>query len=128
MTEKIYEKKSLKAIMRDLNLGLIDCDDPKQIQIVSDKKPGFLIKFMDIDISEYCIDMLLQNPEQQISQCESNIYDFVVFNNTIDPETNKNTMMVSSLFELILMSEIATESKDIVWSLDTEEWDLLITK
>lgn len=128
--EKIYEKKSLRTIIQALTIGLVDFEDPEQIQIVSDKKPGFLVKLIDIDIEEYCVKMLKQNPDSNISQCESNFFDYVVFNNTIDKETNKTMMLIAPLFELILMSNILTEMTEnsVVWSLDTEEWDLLIAK
>jgi len=138
--EKKFENKSLRFICNSINLGLIEYEKPEQIKIISKNKPDTFIKIVDVDLSKYLLSIIKDNTHLRttVSNFESNVYDFIVFT-LVDSDTDKDKkdMLTISLFELISVSDKLendnVESKNIVnnldqsyWSLDSEEWDLII--
>lgn len=138
--EKKFENKSLRFICNSINLGLIEYDKPEQLKIISKNKPDTFIKIIDIDLSKYLLSIIKDNPtlRAKVSNFESNVYDYVVFT-LVDSDITKDKkdMLAISLFELISVSNKLekdnVETKNLVnnldelyWSLDSEEWDLII--
>lgn len=132
--EIIYENKSLRFICHALNMGMIEFENPEEIQIISKSKPEFVVKLIDVDLTDYVFKMSSTSLlKDKIDQCETNIYDYVVFGVVLDNETQKKTLVTIPLFELILMSPTIEEQNNVQgvgtnWDINAEEWSLIILR
>jgi hypothetical protein len=127
--EIIYENKSLRFICNALNVGLVEYENLESVQIVSKNKPEFVVKLLDVDITNYAFNLTSKSLlKDKIDQCETNFYDYVVFGTVLNPDDNIKTLMTISLFELILTSpKISDDSNPkSSWDLETEEWSLIL--
>jgi len=135
---KIFENKSLRFICNSINVGLVETEeiDINDLEIVSKNNPDFIIKVIEIDISDYVVNMLKKSNilRTKIKKFETSFYDFVVFN------TTENTLISISLLELsmiapkLIQGEQQKNEDEITntinnnWSFDSEEWDLILQK
>lgn len=134
--KKIFENKSLRFICNTINTGLVETEEIRinNLQLISKNKPNFFIRPVEIDISDYIISMIrkIKISSKPIINFETTFYDFVVFS-----MINQDTLIISSLLELISIApnliqneQQKTEEKnqpiDNIWSLDLEEWDLIL--
>ena len=133
--EKIFENKSLQFIINSINTGLVEYESIKTLKIISKNKPDFFIKIVDIDITTYVSSMIKESVlKNEISFVETNFFDYIVFGK-IENEQKENTLVVISLLELVSISDkLITEDKQTreeinidnkIWSLETEDWDLI---
>ncbi len=135
--EKIFTEKSLRFIINSINLGLVEYQSLESLTIVSDKKPEFFLKIIDIDITDYISSLISKTSlKSEIDFCETNFFDFIVFVKAKDAE-EKTTLNTISLLELITVSnKLTTEDKQTriepvdenIWSLDSDEWNLIEEK
>lgn len=133
---KIIENQSLREICNQVNLGLIK-DDIKDLIISSEKYPEFVVRILDVNITEYIYDLVRNSDlKDSIDQMETSFYDFVVFTIAKDEGTQKRTLCVNSLFELMLSYDTFTtmndegkiEEIDEVWNRDQKVWNLINIK
>ena len=134
--EKIFESKSLKFIINAINTGMVEYQSLKSLEIISKSKPEFFIKIIDIDMTNYVTEIInITELKKEIDFCETNIFDYVVFGKTKNEE-GLTTLIAIGLLELISISDkLITEENqtrieensniDSIWSLDTEDWDLI---
>jgi hypothetical protein len=135
--EKIFEDKSLQFIINAINIGMVEYESIESLKIISKNKPDFFIKIVDVDITDYVSSMISKSHlKEEIDFCETNYYDYIVFGKNINE--NKKTLTIIGLLELISISDkIVTEDKQIrseetlnsnIWSLNTNDWDLIEEK
>ena len=135
---KIFSNKSLRFIINALNAGLVEYEEIETIKIVSDKKPDFFIKVIDVDITDYVSSMIKKSKDlSNISFVETNFHDYIVFGKDKN-EQGEITLVAMSLLELINIStKLITEDNQTknenfvdknIWSLDNEDWDLIDEK
>ena len=135
---KIFSNKSLRFIINALNAGLVEYEEIETIKIVSDKKPDFFIKVIDVDITDYVSSMIKKSKDlSNISFVETNFHDYIVFGKDKN-EQGEITLVTMSLLELINIStKLITEDNQTknenfvdknIWSLDNEDWDLIDEK
>jgi len=134
--EKIFESKSLKFIINAINTGMVEYQSLESLQIISKNKPEFFIKIIDVDITNFVTEMINSTQlKEEIDFCETNIFDYVVFGKTKKDE-GQTTLIAIGLLELISISDkLITEENqtrseeniniDSIWSLNTEDWDLI---
>lgn len=129
MEEKIYESKSLRFICHAINIGMVDFESPEEIKIVSKHKPGFIIKVVDFDIPKISLQTACKFfGNENLVDLESNTYDYIVFSTDKSEENSENLSLINiPLFELIMSSDILGKDEN-KWSLDIEEWDLILTR
>lgn len=135
---KIFSNKSLRFIINAINAGLVEYEEIETIKIVSDKKPDFFIKVIDVDITDYVSSMIKKSKDlSNISFVETNFHDYIVFGKDKN-EQGEITLVTMSLLELINIStKLITEDNQTknenfvdknIWSLDNEDWDLIDEK
>ena len=127
--EKIYSNVTLRSIINNINMGLVDYGDSTEclniiysgnVEKTSYKK--FVIKVLELDISGP-VSMMIKN--SAIKQAEVTIFTFVVFTTIIDSNTNTQMMLASSLDELIAADESFVNKMEISWNLDIPQWTLI---
>lgn len=105
MKTMIYENKSLQFLINGINTGLIDFETIESIEISSKNKPDCIIKILDIDTTKYILsnmkDFISKN---KIKKTETSFFDFIVFMKVDSNESESSTLLVTSLLELISIS------------------------
>lgn len=133
MEEKIYESKSLRFICHAINIGMVDFESPEEIKIISNRKPGFIIKVIDFDIPKLSLHAACKFfGNENLVDLESNTYDYIVFSTDKSEENSEKLALINiPLFELILSSDILGKDETPIekkWGLDIEEWDLILAR
>ena len=130
--EKIIESKSLRFICNQINFGILDIDNVESVKIISPNKQNFHIKIIEVDLSQYIFDLFEKNKlSKNIKKAETNFYDFIVFGEIPNEEKTGSDLICVPLLELIIsgpaaIDENATQAELNMWSLDSEEWSLVI--
>lgn len=131
-----FKSKSLNEICSSLNAGLVDYKDSNKISIISEAKPGFLIRLVEVSLEEHmqhlvnCSSDIIKNGEE--FNVEVNSFDYFVFSMVIDEERGTKMLTNIPLFELVIASNnlLADETglKQIQnndWNMNAQIWDCL---
>lgn len=130
---EIIKNESLREICNLINTGMIN-DPIENLEIVSPNYPDFVVKVIEINLTEYLYDLIKTTDlKNKVDQLESSYYDYIVLTIHKEPETQKRTLLVSSLLELInskdVISTTDSEGQDVViediWSTTNKIWNLI---
>lgn len=130
-----FKRKSLNEICSSLNAGLVDYKDSNKISIISDTKPGFLIRLVEVSLEEHMQHLVNCSPDIMKGEefnVEVNSFDYFVFSMVIDEESGTKMLTNMPLFELVIASNnlLADETglkqiQNSDWNMNAQIWDCL---
>lgn len=131
MEEKVLDNASLLEIIRVINIGLMDFDNFNKLKIISDKKPGIIIKVNQDLVRSELLTQIIQDLGLTAKdlKIEFEYTDFLVFGLSDD----KQTLTTIPLMDIICSEGMVIDKEtgsDVSggWSINAKEWTLVEVK